>query len=299
VPLVANGNLTFGSHGSTPGILVTTVASLTIAPRGMAVVADPGPGNHSNRTLLILTSLSFSSLTSGVLDLAGNDLDLPNGNLAQITAAIATGYNGSGFGDWNGGAGIISSTAAADTTQLTTLGVIQNNVAGSTTPLYGTSGALGKFDGISPASTDILVKYTYFGDTNLDGKVDGSDYSRLDAGLLDGATGWYNGDFNYDGVINGSDYALIDNTFNTQGASLATAINPAVQVTTEIANVIPVPEPTDSVLLGVGMLGILSSRRRNKRRKILPGQPLQRPAETQIHSDNPYQLSNRYFLIFL
>ena len=28
---------------------------------------------------------------------------------------------------------------------------------------------------------DVLVKYTYYGDANLDGKVDGSDYSRIDS----------------------------------------------------------------------------------------------------------------------
>jgi len=40
------------------------------------------------------------------------------------------------------------------------------------------------------------------------------------------ATGWLNGDFNYDGAINGSDYTLIDNAFNTQGASLAAQVAP-------------------------------------------------------------------------
>jgi hypothetical protein len=72
-----------------------------------------------------------------------------------------------------------------------------------------------------------LVKFTYYGDANLDGKVDGADYSRIDAGYLahGAATGWFNGDFDYDGAINGSDYTLIDNAFNTQGAAL-----PATQV---------------------------------------------------------------------
>ena len=74
---------------------------------------------------------------------------------------------------------------------------------------------------------DILVKYTYYGDANLDGKVDASDYSRIDNGYLNHLTGWSNGDFNYDGVINGSDYTLIDNAFNMQGASLAAQISPA------------------------------------------------------------------------
>jgi hypothetical protein len=79
------------------------------------------------------------------------------------------------------------------------------------------------FDGQSVTSTDVLVKYTYYGDANLDGKVDGSDYARIDNGYLTHATGWNNGDFNYDGVINGSDYTLIDNAFNIQGAAIPSA----------------------------------------------------------------------------
>ncbi len=52
-------------------------------------------------------------------------------------------------------------------------------------------------------TTGVLVKYTYYGDATLDGKVDGTDYGRIDSGLLTGATGWSNGDFNYDVTIDG------------------------------------------------------------------------------------------------
>ncbi len=75
-----------------------------------------------------------------------------------------------------------------------------------------------------PGASDVLVKYTYYGDANLDGVVNGADYARIDAGFLSkGAlTGWYNGDFNYDGKVDASDYTLIDNAFNLQGAPFAT-----------------------------------------------------------------------------
>ena len=69
----------------------------------------------------------------------------------------------------------------------------------------------------------MLVRYTYYGDANLDGKVDGSDYSLIDNGYRDGLTGWYNGGFNYGITIDGSDYTLIDNAFNSQGAPIAQA----------------------------------------------------------------------------
>ena len=62
------------------------------------------------------------------------------------------------------------------------------------------------------------MKYTYYGDADLSGHVDGTDYSLIDAhsGLSSGAT-WSEGDFNYDGAVNGSDYSLIDNAYNMQG----------------------------------------------------------------------------------
>ena len=76
------------------------------------------------------------------------------------------------------------------------------------------------FDGQTVNSNDLLIKFTWYGDTNLDGQVDGSDYSRLDSAFISGTTGWYNGDLNYDGSLNGSDYTLIDNTIGTQEAVL-------------------------------------------------------------------------------
>ena len=105
------------------------------------------------------------------------------------------------------GAGLASAAAAADPAHLTALGVA-----------VPTSAAL--FDGQSVSTTDVLVKFTRYGDTNLDGVVNAADYARVDAGYVTHTTGWQNGDFNYDGVVDGSDYTLIDNDFNQQGAPL-------------------------------------------------------------------------------
>jgi hypothetical protein len=257
VPLVANGNITFASNGNSGGFLVQKIPSLEIGQAGLAVLADPGTGNQSNRTLLVTSALIFDSTTGGQLDLNSNDLDVKYGNLAQITAEVASGYN---TGSWNG-IGIISSAAAADTTHLMTLGVILNSTGGtSPTRIYGlATGGLGTFDGTRPLLTDVLVKYTYYGDANLDGKVDGSDYSLLDNGYLNLLTGWYNGDFNYDGVIDGSDYTLIDNAYNTQGAQLQASV--AVLSTAEIAVATPVPEPAIAAVLTLGLMGWLGRRR--------------------------------------
>ena len=179
----------------------------------------------------------FKAYTTAT-DISSGNMDLTNTTVANITALVKQGYNS---GNWQGVTGIASSAAASDPSHLTAVGAIQNTVDGTTTgsPLYGSGTALGLFEGNNAASTDVLVKYTYYGDTNLDGKVDGSDYSRIDSGYLHHATGWFNGDLNYDGVIDGSDYTLMDNTFNRQGAKLAAEIAKSTTAVIESKAIVP------------------------------------------------------------
>jgi hypothetical protein len=95
--------------------------------------------------------------------------------------------------------------------------------------------------------------------------VDGSDYTKIDAGLNShgSLTGWGNGDFNYDGVIDGSDYTLIDNAFNMQGGNLSSTKQMAGS-TAQVAGVgaAVVPEPAS---VGLMTLGALAARYRRRR----------------------------------
>jgi hypothetical protein len=167
----------------------TSASALSLAANATVSVGT----STGSRSLIQVDSLSTAS--GSTINLANNDLIVHGGNLAAVTALLKSGYNEAGGGNWSG-PGIQSSAAASNTTHLTALGAIQASSAGT-------------YDGAAVAAGDVIVRYTYYGDANLDGKVDGSDYSLIDAGYASHGklSGWSNGDFNYDGVIDGSDYA--------------------------------------------------------------------------------------------
>jgi hypothetical protein len=251
--LIVQGTVNLAANAST-GILPRTVSGVRLSTGGKFQIADPA--NHGNRSVLITSSLSFGksidSNWQGQLDLTSNDLIVHNGNLANLTSQLQSGFNhGSGY--WNG-QGILSSTAANDPTFLTTLGIMQ--AANGTT-----------FDNQSVSQTDILIKYTYYGDADLSGKVDGTDYSMIDVGFNSHGvkTGWQNGDFNYDGKIDGSDYSLIDNAFNLQGShGLASPMNQTAIPTAQFAD-LPASVPEPSATLALFVLGFGLVRRRKTR----------------------------------
>jgi hypothetical protein len=188
------------------GLSLTNGATAILPSLGAART----PTNHRLLVLGLAGTLTAPLLnidSTSQLDLADNDLVDHDGNISAVTALLRTGYDSAGA-YWQGD-GIISSIAA--TALMTTLG-------------SGQPASLGTFDGETVSTHDVEVRYTYFGDANLDGQVDGSDYSLIDNGYLNQLTGFANGDFNYDGVIDGSDYTLIDNAFNRQGVALDDAI---------------------------------------------------------------------------
>jgi hypothetical protein len=228
------------------------LAGLTLSNGASATVESLGGARAGgNQRVLVIGSPgatsapTFSIDASSQLDLTDDDLVIHDGSLSGTYTLLQSGYNTSAGGYWNGN-GITSSAAAADS--LTTLGLSQPISAGT-------------YDGETVGTNDVLVKYTYYGDANLDGTVDGLDYSRIDNGYLNHLTGWFNGDFNYDGVINGSDYTLLDNAFNTQGANLAaevaavvqtgvkatTAPNPAAQYESAAARINPIAKPASLI----------------------------------------------------
>ena len=181
------------------------------------------------------------------------------GSVSNITNQIGSGFAN---GAWNG-TGILSS-AAAVTPATTAVVELNDDGTGTGTPL------MSMFDGQSVGDTDVLVKYTFVGDANLDGVVNSGDYLAIDNGFNSNLSGWQNGDFNYDGTINGDDYTLIDNAFNTQGSvSFAgESAGPTEMIASDTEQVAAVPEPGELGLMAVGVAGLMGRRRRRSYRRF-------------------------------
>jgi hypothetical protein len=181
------------------------LASLSIGDNATARLTAGG-----SKTLIIY-NLSFTG--SGRLDLADNDLIVAGSDLATVQGWIASGR-------------IYSSTASS----VTGLGLL-------TGAEYAAGNGSKTFDGQPYQATDLLVKFTYLGDANLDGKITATDYAQLNAGyLLHLAPSWFTGDFNYDGKVDAKDFAAINAAYKAQTVALAQAV-----VTTPVsqANVAP------------------------------------------------------------
>jgi len=190
-------------------------------------------------------------------DLADNKLILTNGVAGTATAGIYNGVQGDvqrayNFNAWDG-FGLMTSMPDA--------------VAGLTTIAVATGAQI---RGLGPTDTDtfggqtitgssVLAMYTYAGDANLDGVIDGGDYGTIDNFVqVPGADGYANGDFNYDGVIDGGDYGIIDNNIQAQGAPFPTS-------NVGLADVSMVPEPS---LVGVAFVATAAVFPRRARRRL-------------------------------
>jgi len=65
-----------------------------------------------------------------------------------------------------------------------------------------------------PPFRSVLIKFTYYGDTNVDGKVNIADFARWADNFNSNPSRWDRGDLNYDGTTNIRDFSLLANHFN-------------------------------------------------------------------------------------
>jgi autotransporter-associated beta strand protein len=235
-----------------------TTTSMNVMP---TATAELGVGGSKT---LVTQSLNIAGATNnwtGKVDVKNNDIVVRSTTATRVADRdrihnqLKQGFNATGT-KWTGN-GIMSSLGGNGSSSYAAIGVAVNDYAllggVKTGPLY-TS-----FSGQTVGTDDVLVKYTYFGDADLDGSVGTGDYFLIDNGFANNRTGWINGDFDYDGTIGTGDYFLIDNAFLGQGAPLV----PASAGSSALSGVTAVPEPTMiSMFGGLAAAGLIRRRRR-------------------------------------
>jgi hypothetical protein len=177
---------------------------------GGAMTMSAGPSAKLLKTKSVAIDLPGGSR----LDVNDNDALLTGTTRSLVESYVTSARHG---GDWNG-AGLSSSSAKTQANHATTIGVLSGAEYIAAT---GTS----TFDGSTVASSNVLVKYTWYGDTDFNGRVNFDDYVRVDNGFNNHLNGWLNGDLDFNGVVNFDDYVLIDLAFNTQTGTLGRALS--------------------------------------------------------------------------
>ncbi len=178
----------------------------------------------------------------GRLDLTNNSVivDYVSASpFATIRSQVISARTG---GTWTG-FGITSSLANASTYSV---------ACAEAYNIFGTFPAVWGGETIDP--TTVLLKYTYYGDANLDGQVDISDLGKL-ATAWQTSGWWVNGDFDYSGFVDISDLGKLATNWQAGvGSPLGPSLDQAlVSLGFGGANV---PEPIEPAL---SVLAILAS----------------------------------------
>jgi hypothetical protein len=219
-----------------------TVASFAASNRIQLLTINPGATvsvASGSGAVLYAEQITFTATPGGKIDVADGKFAV-NQNYIFIGDQIALAHNG---GDWAGQG--ITSSAAAQTGGLTALAYAP------ATELLGIAyGSEAMWHGQRVRGSSTLVRYTWAGDANLDGELNGDDYFAIDSHILQSGAvfGYHNGDFDYNDVIDGDDYFIIDsNILYAQSAG-------------PLARLSAVPEPAAAMI--AAPLSLFMSRRR-------------------------------------
>jgi len=198
-------------------------------------------------------TVAGGSTPTGTLDLTVNnfvqDYDPSPNQYEEIVDAVKSGWNS---GAWDG-TGIICD---GDT------GTWALGVADNADPDFPTRADL---EGVPVDVTSVLVRYTFYGNANLDDRVDAADLSKLlgnfgniEANPAD-VMAWFLGNFNYDDRVDAADLSkLLGNFGNIETGG--TGEPPA-----GLGGMALAPEPATLALVALGVGAVLVRRRRTER----------------------------------
>jgi len=235
-----------------PSTSALTKGVLTITGGKTQLAADVTLGSGAAASNVNLSSLSITG--TGQLDITNNQIIIDYGGsdpMSAIYGYLESGYNNA---SWNG-PGIISSTAQALTNSLS----------------YGVGYADGNDNVVSGLSSgQIELKYTLLGDANLDGVVNGSDFSILAANFGQGVTNWDQGNFLFTSAVNGSDFSALAANFGQGDSGAAVSVSQAdIAALGAFAAANNLPSPTITVvpepacaMIAISAFVLVAARRR-------------------------------------
>jgi autotransporter-associated beta strand protein len=185
---------------------------------------------------------------------AGSSLDLTNNSMVVVNNTDSA-VRGLITGN------LLTTTAAAPAGKTVGLGYAQGNDA----TVAGLGGLLA---GQSFGATDVAVKFTYLGDADLDGDVDGVDVGKWATNFTGsgGSTSkvWTQGDWDYDGDVDGVDVGKWATNFTGSGGGVLDlpGAQPAAVKILDSMGFTVVPEPGSIGLLLTAACGLATRRRR-------------------------------------
>ncbi len=198
----------------TPSLNVTA-GTITLSQDLSTTFPNYNLSINTNSTVVLNATQHLGALvlTGGTIDISYFSFYIDYGSNSDPITTIA-GYMQTGYNQqrWTGQGGITSSAAAANPF-VYAVGYADFNDPGNPAGL--------------PSGT-IYVRYTLLGDANLDGTVNGSDFSIMAANFGLGVTGWDEGNFLYGSSVNGSDFSVLAANFG-QGVSIPAAVTPIVE----------------------------------------------------------------------
>jgi len=191
------------------GIRQIQLSALNIFEGGKVVFANSSStlgdySHHANRNVAVIDAGGLNIATGGILDMGDNDLILhylsANETAARnlVSGLLANGFDRGAFDT----AGINSSEASYDAnfgSGTRALGWMDNIDIGATT-----------FDGVNTSDlNEVMIKFTYYGDSDLSGTVDATDFGLFAAGKSNAGTGWAFGNYDYDSTTaDATDFGL-------------------------------------------------------------------------------------------